>query len=362
MTPLTTNDVIDLASGRLRRLMDRAPGVFPTYTAAGRWVTDDDPWAPSWSGGFMTGMMWLLADALQDEWWRDQARAHCRLLESRRFDKSTHDIGFIFEPSWGRWFDVDPSDLSRSVIIDAGRTMADRFQPAGRYFCSWVDPGSTFIDIMMNLGIVFRAAELSGDEQMYERAVAHAHTSMRHLQRGDGSVIHEGWFDVTTGEFLRADTHQGWRADSSWARGLAWAIYGFADTYAHTGLEEFLAASRHAADYYIALTGDAFIPPNDWLDPRPPAPWESSAAAISAAGMLRLDRVSPARSPEHREYATGIVKRLMTPDFLDLANVETEGLITHAMYHQRNGLGVDASLMWGDHYFLEALLQVGDGA
>ncbi len=108
--------------------------------------------------------------------------------------------------------------------------------------------------------------------------------------RGDGSTAHEGIFDTTTGEFLRQSTHQGWRGDSSWARGQAWALYGFGTAYGFTRDERFLHTAEACADFYIERTPAHGVPPNDWDEPDPALPYESSAAAIAASGMLDLAR------------------------------------------------------------------------
>ena len=110
--------------------------------------------------------------------------------------------------------------------------MALRFNEKGRYLRSFVSADSCFIDIMMNVGIIFEAARATGDADLLRIATEHCLTTRRHLVRGDGSTAHEAIFDLETGEFLRNGTHQGWRADSSWARGQAWALYGFGTAYA----------------------------------------------------------------------------------------------------------------------------------
>ena len=87
---------------------------------------------------------------------------------------------------------------------------------------------------MMNVGIIFYAAGQLSSSKLLNVATQHCLTTRRYLVRGDGSTAHEGIFDLQSGQFLRASTQQGWRADSCWARGLAWAIYGFSSAYQHT--------------------------------------------------------------------------------------------------------------------------------
>ena len=322
---------LSLAQERVWRLITEHPGQVPVYTQDGRWHFDEDSWAPIWTGGFLAGMIWIFADRTGDPAWREQAEKYSRIVEPRKFDAGTHDIGFLFTPSWGRWHALHPSDDTREVLIQAGRTMAGRFNAAGKYLRTWVDAGSTFIDVMMNIGIIYQAAALSGDSALAEIATAHALTSRRYLVRGDSSTIHEGWFDSETGEFLRAATHQGYRSDSSWVRGHAWAIYGFGTAYQNTGDARFLDTARRCADLYIAKVGGEFVGSNDWDDPAP----EFRAV--------------------YRAYARGILGRLSEPEFLGSAGAAWEGILKHSLYHRGNGMGVDESVMWGDYYFVEAL-------
>ncbi len=358
---LTLDEALDFAEHQVRALVTDQPGRIPTYTEHGRWVFDDDPWAPSWAGGFLAGMMWIFSQRTQDPWWHEQAEKYCLLLESRKDDRGTHDLGFLLDPSWGRWYDLDPSPRAREVLAQGGRTMARRMQDSGGYLSTWVDPGSTFIDVMMNVGVIFRAADLTGDERLREIALRHSRTTRRHLMRGDGSTVHEGWFDTTTGEFLRAATHQGWRSDSTWARGQAWAIYGFATAYGYTREGNLLDAACRAADYYIEHTPAHGVPPNDWNEPDPPLPWESSAACCAAAGMLVLARVEDELAGDqnaaarYRRYGLGILTTLRSTNFVASDTPGWQAVVRHATYHNGTGLAVDESVMWGDYYFVEAL-------
>lgn len=355
-TTASLTEALDFSAHQVRALLERGGRQVPTYTVSGEWQYTDDPWAPSWAAGFMTGLAWSAADHTGDEWFADQARALCSDLEHRRLDTSTHDIGFLFDPSWGRLHEREGDEHSSRVLVDAGRTMARRFQAHGGYLSTWVDPGSTFIDVMMNVGVIFRAARLSGDETLAQVALEHSLTSRRHLVRGDGSTVHEGWFDTGSGEFLRAATHQGWRPDSTWARGQAWAVYGFTTAWTETGDTDLLDAAVRTADHFVRSTPGG-VPPNDWLEPQPSVPYESSAAAIAAAGLLRLAAAHPEADARERFADAGraVLDRLLTPEFLAVDTPGWQGVLRHATYHQRNCLGIDESVMWGDYYLVEAV-------
>ncbi len=185
----------------------------------------------------------------------------------------------------------------------------------------------------------------------------HCLTTRRYLMRGDGSTSHEGLFNVETGEFIRQSTHQGWRDDSSWARGQAWAIYGFGTAFRFSRDERFLDAAERTAAFYMDRTSADGVPPNDWEETNPPRPWESSAAAITASGLFQLAELvqDRERSNSYRAYATRIMDTLLSPEFLADQTPGWEGILKHGTYHERLGLGVDESVMWGEYFFVEAL-------
>jgi len=348
------------AESQLRHLITTAPDFFPMYTVNGQWQHSGKAWT-NWCEGFLGGQLWLIYEQNHDPWWRERAEHYSRLIEHRKLDRSVHDLRFLFWSTWKRWFDVTGDPAIQAVGIDAGRTLALRFQERGQYLCSFIAPESLFIDIMMNVGIIFYAAQQTGDPDLLRRATQHSLTPRRYLLRGDGSTAHEGIFDLATGEFLRQSTHQGWRADSSWARGLAWAIYGFGTVYDFTRDPRFLQTAEACAAYYIEHTPDHGVPPNDWLEPNPIRPYESSAAAIAASGLFQLAGLSgnPVRARFFRQYALRIVETLTGPEFL-AANLAADtpgwqGVLKHGSYHEREGLGVDESVMWGDYFFLEAV-------
>ncbi len=347
---------LDLAARQLRRLVTNHPDHFPLYTEGGKWLHGGAAWT-NWCEGFLPGQLWLIHQQTGDPWFRERAIHYCRLIEHRVTDTSVHDLGFLFWSSWKRWYDQDGDEAQRRVLIEAGQTAGSRFRERGAYLPSFVGPQSLFIDIMMNIGIIFYAAQQTGDNDLLRRVTQHCLTTRRYLVRGDGSTAHEGIFDTETGEFLRQSTHQGWRGDSLWARGLAWALYGFGTACRFSGDARFLQTAEACAACYLEHTPAHGVPPNDWLEPAPQHPYESSAAAIAASGFQQLATLTadPLRARLYRDSARQILTTLCAPPFLIDADDGYEGILRCGMYHERHGLGVNQSVMWGDHFFLEAL-------
>ncbi len=353
------NRAFDFAAVQLRHLIETHPDTFPMYTVGGKWIHGGEAWT-NWCEGFLGGQLWLLYRHTHDPYWRAKAEHYARLIEHRKTDRTIHDLGFLFWSTWKRWYDLEGDPAVNAVVIEAGQTLSLRFKERGQYLRSFVADESLFIDIMMNVGTIFYAAQQTGDADLLRRALQHSLTTRRTLVRGDGSTSHEGLFNTETGEFLRQGTHQGWRDDSSWARGLAWALYGFGTVYGFTRDARFLQTAEACAAFYIEQTPAHGVPPNDWAEPQPALPYESSAAAIAASGMLNLAKLTgdPVRGRLYRDYALRILDTLTGPEFLAVETPGWEGILKHGMYHQRKGLGVDESVMWGEYFFLEALSKV----
>jgi unsaturated chondroitin disaccharide hydrolase len=352
----------DFAAGQLDRLIQQHPDAFPMYTTNGKWAVGAESWT-NWCEGFLGGQLWLLYQHTGEPRWRQHAEHYSRLIEARKTDRNVHDLGFLFWSTWKRWYDQDGDLEQNSVVIQAGQTMGLRFKEKGQYLRSFLAEDSLFIDIMMNVGIVFYAAQQTGDEELLRKAQQHCLTTRRCLVRGDGSTAHEGIFDLQTGEFLRQSTQQGWRSDSSWARGLSWALYGFGTVYALTRDPRFLETAESCASYYIDHAPSHGVPPNDFSEPDPSLPYESSAAAIAAGGLQQLSQLTadPLHARMYRTYALTILDTLSSTEFLASETPGWEGILKHGMYHQRKGLGVDESVMWGDYFYLEALAKALEG-
>ncbi len=357
-------DSFAFAQQQVRALVEKHPGFYPMYTKNGKWQHEGPAWT-HWCDGFLPGMMWTFARAAGPEstngrFWMDLAGQYTTPLEPRKNDRDVHDLGFIFLSTYYRWYQLTHEPALKDVLIQAGRTLAMRFNENGQYLRSFVAENSLFIDIMMNVGIIFYAARETGDRHLRDVALRHAFTTRRYLVRGDGSTAHEGIFDLETGAFLQQTTHQGYRGDSCWSRGLAWSLYGFSTCFEYSRDPRFLDTAEACADYYISHSPSDGVPPWDFnAPPESRGLLDTSAAAITAAGLLRLCRLVADPIKGHFYWSTAaLILRALCEKHLANHDPKWEGILKGGVYHLHKELGVDESVMWGEYFFMEALARV----
>jgi unsaturated chondroitin disaccharide hydrolase len=364
MSSLTNSDrspfehALRFAAVQAERTIAAYPGYAPMYTVSGRWRREGERWT-HWCEGFFPGILWLIHTHTQDPQWRELAQRYTVPLAPRRFDRSVHDLGFLFLSTYLRWYHLSGGPELKQILIDAGRTLALRRQPGG-YLASFLGPHSLFIDIMMNIGLLFWAAKATDDERLRHIALEHCRISERYLVRPDGSTVHEAVFDKQTGAFVGPSTQQGLSPASTWARGLAWAIYGFTAAHRLSGEGSFLQTAQRCADYYLRNAPPGLVPYWDFdLPDTMPHLWDSSAAAIASSGLWDLaEAVSPPDAKaRYQDASREILRTLCSDNFLAESRPEWEGVLLHGVYHYHKGLGVDESVIWGDHFFVEGLVK-----
>jgi unsaturated chondroitin disaccharide hydrolase len=365
MSSSLVEHAFEFAQHQVRSLVQRDPDFYPLYTEKGKWRHSKPAWT-RWCDGFLPGMMWIFHEETGEQEWRELAERYSKPLEHRKDDRKVHDLGFIFyHGTYKRWYeatlrDGSPDESLRDVVIHAGRTLALRFNEAAGCLRSFHGENSNFIDIMMNVGIIFYAALHTADPELLARAFAHCMTTRRTLVRGDGSTAHEGIFDTVSGEFLKQTTQQGFRGDSCWSRGLAWSLYGFGTCHELTRDPTFLEVAILNADFWLSHVGDDGIAPWDF-DAPPTGKFsvdqvDTSASAIAASGLFDLARFAP-NSTQRRAYldcALNTVETLVD-EFLADGDERWEGILRGGVYHIHKDLGVDESVMWGEFFFVEAL-------
>jgi unsaturated chondroitin disaccharide hydrolase len=320
--------------------------------------------ASNWESGFYPGALWYLYEATGDPQWLDRARAWTTGIEGQKNNSNTHDIGFMVFDSFGHGVRLTGDAHYRDVVLTAAQSLSRRFSHTVGATRSW--NGGSFrviIDNVMNIELLFWAAKNGGtpdgggtSQDLYNMAVRHMQTTYAAHVRPDGSTWHVVDFNSSNGVVKSRSSAQGKSASSTWSRGQAWAIHGFTMAYRETGDPLFLEAARKTADYYIEAVTDDWVPQADFHSKYTDlAHKDSSAAAIAASGMIELFTLEPdaARRDKYWSAASHILESLMSPSYFSQGS-NNAGLLLHGA---RKYPGENMSYMFGDYYFLEAVVR-----
>jgi hypothetical protein len=313
-----------------------------------------------WTSGFFPGSLWNIYEETQDTFFLKPAKRWTENLESLQKFNRTHDIGFMIFCSYGNGYRITKNENYRRVLLQTARTLMYRYNPKVGCIKSWDKPKWSYpviIDNMMNLELLFWASQHGGTKDMYNAAFRHAETTMKNHFRHDYSTFHLVNYDSATGNVLTKETVQGYADTSCWARGQAWAIYGFTMAYRFTKDERFLQTAERAADYFIAHLPPDFVPywdfqvPDKFNEPR-----DASAAAIAASGLLEMVTVLPAGEVQEKYMlaAKQMLGSLCSPAYL-AEGTKSQGILNHCVGNKPSGSEINVSLNYGDYYFLEAL-------
>ncbi len=315
-----------------------------------------------WTSGFFPGSLWRIYELTGEERFREYATTWTWGLKDQQLNTRTHDVGFIMYCSFGNGQRLHPRDEYKNILLQSARSLATRFNSHVGCIRSWDNPQWQFpviIDNMMNLELLFWASKNGGGKDLYTIAVSHAEKTMQNHFRPDGSTHHVVSYDSATGKILVKETHQGFSHESVWARGQAWAIYGFTMAYRETGDTRFLQTAERAADWFIKHLPDDAVPYWDFNAPQiPREPRDASAAAIAASALFELSTQtkSNALRAQYSESAKRIITALCSKPYL-AAGSTSSGLLNHATGNWPANSEIDVSLIYGDYYFLEAMMR-----
>ncbi|MBM7837163.1 unsaturated chondroitin disaccharide hydrolase [Alkalihalobacillus xiaoxiensis] len=361
MISTKTSMTLEQLNERTMKMMQQIGGKSPHATGTdGRYDDLEVDW---WTSGFYPGLLWLMHDMTGEVAYREEAEGWGRRIEAA-FEAHPivlhHDVGFQFLLTAVMDYEQTGSEDGLRIGLKAANYLAGRFNPAGSFIKAWngsEKKGWAIIDCMMNISLLYWASKVTGDPSYGQIASLHADTTLKYGVREDGSTSHILSFDPYDGSFIESIGGQGEASDSAWSRGNAWALYGFANAYRHTGTEAYLSAAKKIAHHFIAALPADFIPLWDFrcVDRKNP-PKDSSAAAIAASGLLELeDHVSVHEKHLYGEAARSILKGLTTHA---LTPAGSEAILTDATGNFPIGRDVNVSLIYGDYYFAEALAKV----
>lgn len=318
-----------------------------------------------WCAGFWPGVLWYEYENSRDEIIREEAERFTKSLEylsqQPAFD---HDLGFLMFCSYGNAYRLTQNPHFKDVILASADTLATLFNPTVGTMLSWprnvemLGGHNTIMDNMINLEMLFWAARNGGDKRLYDIAVKHAETTMKHHFRPDNTCYHVAVYDAVNGDFIKGMTHQGYSDSSMWARGQAWAIYGYTVVYRETHDRRFLDFACKVTDAYLDRLPDDYVPYWDFDDPDiPSAPRDASAASVVASALLELQAYCPAeRGSQYKDAAVKMLTSLSSDNYR--SGDKRPSFLDHSTGHLPAGSEIDASIIYADYYYIEALTRL----
>ena len=336
------------------------PGRYPAYSTDAGWRTASPL---GWASGYAPGLLWLEYQRTGLPWWRLHAVSRQEAIGSLLLTPDTLNLGSLFYPTFARGYKLTGSEDMRRAAMYGAVCMAARYDPTvgamrSRRASDYNGDFNLIIDSIMKVSLLYWGVENGGPAEWGEIARRHALTMARDFVRPDGSTYHLVNYDEATGAVKERTTSAGFAPESTWARGQAWAIYGFTTAYEKSHDPVLLATARRVADRYLAALPSDLVPFWDFDDPSIPAsPRDTSAAGIAASGLVELALIDPdpASRLKYSDAAHDILAALWTPTYASLG--ANPAVLLHASWSYRTQL-YDVGAAYGDYFFLEALLRL----
>lgn len=318
-----------------------------------------------WCSGFWPGILWYDYEYTGSPRIKEEAEKFTASLEflskTPAFD---HDLGFLVFCSYGNGYRLTQNPAYKQVILDTADTLATLFNPRVGTILSWprnvgmFGGHNTIMDNMINLEMLFWAAKNGGNPYLSDIAIAHADKTMKHHFRPDYTSYHVAVYDTLTGDFIKGVTHQGYADNSLWARGQAWAIYGYTVVYRETKAPRYLDFVQKVTDVYLQGLPADYVPYWDFNDPSiPDAPRDASAACVVASALLELSTYLPGEKGQHyRDAAVKMLDSLSSDNYQ--CGASSPAFLLHSTGHWPAKSEIDASIIYADYYYIEALLRL----
>lgn len=320
-----------------------------------------------WTNGFWAGILWQLYHVTKDEKFKAAAESSERRLDAALdgFEGIDHDAGFLWLHTAGANYRLTGNMRSKNRVIHAATVLAGRYNPDleiirawdGQWIAGYDTVGGAIIDTMMNLPLLYLASDITNDPRFKSIAVRHADKMTEYMLRSDGSVNHQLVFDVNTCELIANPGGQGYDSGSSWSRGQAWAIYGFALSYRYTGKTEYINAAKRVAAYFmmnVILTG--YIPLADFRAPSEPTYFDTTAGAAAACGLLEIaQHVDECERDMYIKNAKLLINAI-NEKWCDY-DPSADGIVGggSVRYHSDKH---HEKIIYGDYFFIEAVLRL----
>jgi uncharacterized protein YyaL (SSP411 family) len=317
-----------------------------------------------WTSGFFPAELWYFYQYTKDKKWLNLARKYTEDIKKEQYNRGTHDLGFMIYGPFGNGYRLTGDTAYKAVIIQAAKSLSTRFNKTAGVLKSWDHNGDKWkypviIDNMMNLELLFEATKMTGDSSFYKIAVSHADHTIKNHFRPDFSSYHVIDYDtLKSGNILQKLTAQGYANESAWARGQAWALYGYTLCFRETKNKAYLAQADGIAGFILnsKVTPADGIPYWDYNDPNiPNVSRDASAAAITASALYELAKYS-GNAKKYKAAADKILYSLSTK-YTSKIGDNYGFILEHSTGHRPAKSEIDVPINYADYYYLEALLR-----
>lgn len=318
----------------------------------------------NWTSGFYAGNLWQIYEITGKPEYKALAKKWTAFIEKEKFNNRTHDMGFKVFNSFGQGLKHEDNQEYKDIIIKSAQTLSTRFNNTVGSIRSWDFNKERWdfpviIDNMMNLELLFEATRISKDSSFHNLAIQHANTTLKNHFRPNNSTWHVLDYNPENGAVRMRVTHQGINDDSSWARGQGWAIYGFTMAYRYTKDEKYLNQAKATATFFLNhknLPEDG-IPYWDFDAPNiPNEPRDVSAGAIVASALIELYGYT--KDETYLDYSKKFLKNVQTANYILPTNLDVPFILDHSSGDWSKRSEMDEPIVYGDYYFLEALLRL----
>lgn len=363
---------VKVAESNLARFTEKFPssgGVNGEYQP----TNNADPFLYSdWTSSFWTGMVWLCYELTGDERYKEVGLIHSKSFRERYENNDIldhHDIGFLYILSCVAAYKACGDEFSKETALLAAKKLAGRFRDkAGiiqvrgllddtEHECT----GEFIIDCCLNIPLLFWAAQTTGERKYYDMAYSHITNVVDYMIKDDASTHQNFRKDIVTGEPIEGWTGQGdGNPDGCWARGQAWAIYGLPISYTYTGDSALLEAAKRVSNYFLNRLQSDLCPNWDFLYKEDSDQRDTSAACVAACGMLELAKQLPVYDEERKVYeaAAKVLIHELIKNYMYTPEESSTAVLKAGVYAYKLDLCVNEPVIWGDYYFLEALIRL----
>lgn len=326
-----------------------------------------------WTNGFCTGQLWLAYEYSKDNIFKEAADIQVESFYNRILNKievDHHDMGFLYSLSCVASYKLTGNEKAKEAAIMASDHLMTRFHEKGGFIQAWgsldkQEHHRLIIDCLLNVPMLHWATEVTGDKNYEKIALIHSKTALDNVIREDNSTHHTFYFDMATGKPLYGETCQGYSNESAWARGQAWGVYGSAISYRYTKDERYKTTFEKVTKYYMEHLPEDKVPYWDLIfSDGSDEPRDSSSAAIVACGLLEMaDHVGGEEGNSYTNQAKEMLSSLIDNYMVKDKSV-SNGLLLHGTYSNSspyntcNHYGVDECTIWGDYFFMEALVRL----